>query len=289
MKKFSMEELLPLLQNVHYRGSQVVAECPACGDDHHLYVNEKDGVALIYCFKCQAPQRELWQAIRENNIELFDWKSPKHIVHRPKPITGYPHRKTATEEHGKLIEDISYAYRGPDNSIEYIKTRRKYEDGHKIFFFSYTNEEGREIMRKPENCDTLYNLEILERAKPKRTLYVVEGEKCADKMLSNDFLSTTSNTGAQNTINLSSTDAYYLDKFPNKVVIPDNDEPGMRYAMFWVSKGCKLLNLPDIWPECPPKGDVADYFEQGGDPSKIENYDFDAKLKEVHVDASSGK
>ena len=32
------------------------------------------------------------------------------------------------------------------------------------------------------------------------------------------------------------------------------------------------MELPTIWEGCPPKGDVADYFEAGGNPDAIRNY-----------------
>lgn len=91
------------------------------------------------------------------------------------------------------------------------------------------------------------------------------------------FLATSTNTGAESP-NLSETDKEILGKFSNKIVIPDYDDPGRAYAEFWQQKqGARILPLPEIWPECPVKGDVADYFQADGDPEKIRNYQFPAQ------------
>ncbi|MBR6636573.1 MAG: DUF927 domain-containing protein, partial [Phascolarctobacterium sp.] len=103
--------------------------------------------------------------------------------------------------------------------------------------------------------------------------YIVEGEKCADAMWENGkLLATTANTGAQKQIKLSETDKALLYAFPNRIVIPDNDEKGNDYANAW--EGARILPISEIWADCPPKGDVADYFAAGFSAEAIVNYKF---------------
>ncbi|WP_370834171.1 DUF927 domain-containing protein [Acidaminococcus sp.] len=105
----------------------------------------------------------------------------------------------------------------------------------------------------------------------------LRAEKCADSMTGKGFLATSTNTGAESP-KLSETDKKFLDKFSNKIVIPDNDGPGRDYADYWQREHeARVLSLLDIWPECPEKGDIADYFQAGGDPEAIKNYKFPAE------------
>lgn len=113
-----------------------------------------------------------------------------------------------------------------------------------------------------------YNLDLLEEADAGTCLYIVEGEKCADAMVQHGLLATTGNTGAQKKMKLSQTDQQYLEKFSDIVLIPDNDTRGADYAKAWPVP-VEVLHLTEIWPECPEKGDVADYFARGGDPAKL--------------------
>ncbi|MSS83122.1 DUF927 domain-containing protein [Acidaminococcus fermentans] len=152
----------------------------------------------------------------------------------------------------------------------------KFTDGHKKFSFLYTRPDGTVVYKKPKPCNNLYNLDRLTAAKKTETLYIVEGEKCADSMTAAGFLATSTNTGAESP-NLSGVDRKAVEKFTRKVIIPDNDDPGAVYGKAWEARGAKVLPLPEIWPECPVKGDVADYLEAGGDPEAIKNYKFPAQ------------
>jgi uncharacterized protein (DUF927 family) len=112
----------------------------------------------------------------------------------------------------------------------------------------------------------------MEKATPETTLYIVEGEKCADAMTKAGCLATTSNTGAQKHIKLSDIDRTMLKKFYRKIIIPDNDDKGKDYASAWT--GCETLLLTNVWSECPPKGDIADYLEKGLPIEKIIDFRF---------------
>lgn len=51
------------------------------------------------------------------------------------------------------------------------------------------------------------------------------------------------------------------------------------------------MPLADIWPECPRKGDVADYFEAGGAAEKIAEYEWpeEIKLDDEYIDGLDRK
>ena len=257
MSVLSLEQILGQLNNVQRRGDGYEAACPVCGSDHHLYVHQKGNKVLMYCQRCNAKMPEIL----------------KHLTMPPKDYTPPPKKTYKPKPKKEIIEKITYTYRNPDGTIAYWKKREKYVDGSKSFSFAY-KDNGKSVYKKPPDSINMYNLDKLQQADPKTTLYIVEGEKCANAMAANGFLCTTTCTGAQKNPALTAADLAMLNKFPNKVMLPDNDEKGMEYAEGWANKGARILPMTEIWPECPEKGDVADFFERGGDAEFIRNYKF---------------
>lgn len=284
MHKYTFEEIVSkceVVRNIK-EGEKVEAACPVCGSGHHLYITEaEDGKVLAYCQKCGATLPKVLEALDMNNGE-----SP---VAAKAPA---PAEKKQPKDHGQVIEGYPHIYRDPDGKEAYRKNRVKFKDGSKDFRFNYQDESGNTVWGKPAGCNNLYNLDKLATAAPDTPLYIVEGEKCADSMTAAGFLATTTNTGAKNRIDkyLSDTDRKYLDNFPVKIMIPDNDKPGGEYAQAWKQEHeARVLSLPDIWPECPKKGDIADYFQNGGDPDKIRNYQFPTEEEAAALDLETGQ
>ncbi|MER2139448.1 MAG: DUF927 domain-containing protein, partial [Succiniclasticum sp.] len=246
-KPTTLRDIVPYLQNIRQCGEETVAACPVCeagnSNGHHLYVRESDGTLLAYCQRCSAKLPEILKAL------------------------GVKPEMTKAEKPEK-VEECDYAYKDPDGTTAYYKHRVKYADGSKSFRFWHVGGNGKKIFKKPENCNNLYNLDLLEQADADTCLYIVEGEKCADAMMQHGFLATTCNTGAQKKVKLSQTDLQYLEKFSDIVLIPDNDARGADYAKAWPVP-VDVLHLTEIWRSCPEKGDVADYFARGGDPEKL--------------------
>nr|DAL33535.1 MAG TPA_asm: DNA directed DNA polymerase [Caudoviricetes sp.] len=266
MSVLNYEEFLSKLSNVHKRADSIVAACPVCGDSHHLYVDEKEGKILAYCQKCHASLPKVLNALGINQ------KGSGTTMQQGKAA---PPKPMAKKDHGKLIENYPFIYRDPNGKESYRKIRKKWADGHKAFSFVSTGPDGSVQYRKPDNSNNLYNLDRLAAAKKDTPLYIVEGEKCADAMTKAGFLATSTNTGAQENLKLSDTDKEYLAKFPLKIVLPDNDEAGMKYAKAWERNfGAKVFPWADIWPDMKPKQDIADYLEAGKDPEQIHNYKF---------------
>ncbi len=276
--KLSYEEILSKLSNVHKRGSATVALCPVCGDEDHLYINRDGDKTLAFCHKCHASLPAVLKALDISN-------SGKPVAANP-PAPAEPKKP---KDHGKQVERIVYTYRDPDGREAYCKIREKFEDGHKKFSFLHTAPDGTVKYKKPNPCNNLYNLDRLAAADSNEPLYIVEGEKCADSMTDRGFLATSTNTGAESP-KLSETDKKILGKFSNKIAIPDNDGPGRDYAGYWQREhGARILSLPEIWPECPVKGDIADYLEAGRDPDGIRNYQFPTKEEPAALDLEGGQ
>ncbi len=276
MHEYTFEEIVSkceVVRNIK-EGEKVEAACPVCGSDHHLYITKEDGKVLAYCQKCKNTLPKVLEALDMKPGGGYSLSAAKP------PAPADKSKAPKKENHGPVIEEYPHIYRDPDGKEAYRKNRVKFKDGSKKFRFEYQDKSGNTKPKKPAGCNNLYNLDKLATAAPDTPLYIVEGEKCADAMTVAGFLATTTNTGAQNSINkyLSDTDRKYLDNFPVKIMIPDNDKPGGEYAQAWKQEqGARILPLPDIWPECPEKGDIADYLEAGGDPVAIKNYKFPAE------------
>lgn len=109
--------------------------------------------------------------------------------------------------------------------------------------------------------------ELIEAIAQSKTIFIAEGEKCADAVVA---------LGASATCN-----AMGAGKWPDPltpfftgadtVILPDNDEPGAQHAALVASKilgtakRVRILELPDL----PPKGDVADWIEEWGSLAQL--------------------
>lgn len=105
---------------------------------------------------------------------------------------------------------------------------------------------------------TLYRLPEVIKAD---TVFVVEGEKCADRIRAAGAVATTCSGGA------GKWEPRFAEHLRGKTVyvLPDNDEPGRAHAeqvfnsLFKVASRYRIVNLPGL----KEKGDVFDWFESG--------------------------
>lgn len=98
-------------------------------------------------------------------------------------------------------------------------------------------------------------------ANKNRAIYVVEGEKCADRLIREGKLATTNHGGANNwkpEIN-----KWFKDRLV--VVIPDNDEAGRKHAdrvchnLVGIAAEIRRIDLPGL----KEKGDIVDWLDSG--------------------------
>jgi hypothetical protein len=108
----------------------------------------------------------------------------------------------------------------------------------------------------------LYNLpDVLRSVHSGSTVFLVEGEKDADRLVAEGLTATTTAGGAKgwrSEYAASLTDA-------DVVILPDNDQAGRKYAgaaaasLAGVAKRVRILTLPEL----PEKGDVSDWLDAG--------------------------
>lgn len=109
----------------------------------------------------------------------------------------------------------------------------------------------------------LYNLPaIIEASAEERTIFFVEGELKADRLIALGLAATTIQGGSS---------APWREPYgetlrgADVVILPDNDEPGRKHgvkvatALHGLAKSVRTVALPDL----PVKGDVCDYLDAG--------------------------
>ncbi|NMC31228.1 MAG: hypothetical protein GYA36_02050 [Veillonellaceae bacterium] len=104
--------------------------------------------------------------------------------------------------------------------------------------------------------------ELLQALAQGEPVFIVEGEKDADRLHELNLPATTNSGGAGKWTN------EHSKHFPAGamvIILPDNDEPGRKHAQAVArslhGRGCvvKVMKLPDL----PPKGDVSDWLAAG--------------------------
>jgi hypothetical protein len=114
----------------------------------------------------------------------------------------------------------------------------------------------------------LYKLPELLRAGPNRMVFIVEGEKDADRLRSIGLVATTNAMGAGKWL----PDYNAPLKGRNVTILPDNDDPGRKHAeqvtahLLAVAASVRVIHLPGL----PEKGDVSDWLNAGGNRPRLE-------------------
>jgi putative DNA primase/helicase len=113
----------------------------------------------------------------------------------------------------------------------------------------------------------LYRLPEIIAASQDQAVFIVEGEKDADRLAKENILATTCAMGA------GKWRPEYNDALAGRhiVILPDNDEPGRAHAeqvalaLNGVAASVKVVALPGL----PPKGDVSDWLDSGGTAAEL--------------------
>ncbi len=151
----------------------------------------------------------------------------------------------------------TYDYTDADGTMRYQVVRAP----NKRFYQRRPNGKGGWIKNLRGVQRVLYRLpEITTR--PDEVVYVVEGEKDADRLAGLGLLATTNSGGA------GKWKPEYADIVTGRdiVIIPDNDNQGQRHALRvagsleGIAASVRIVQLPDL----PDKGDVSDWLDAGG-------------------------
>jgi hypothetical protein len=162
---------------------------------------------------------------------------------------------------------------GNETSRQIVSTYDYKDEAQTLLYQSVRYSPKGFMQRKPDGAGgweyklngarrVLYRLSELLTADPDKTVFIVEGEKDADRLATHGLVATTNAGGA----------GKWRDEYSEHlrgrpvVIIPDNDEPGREHAakvaksLQGLAATVRVLELPDL----PPKGDVSDWLDAGG-------------------------
>jgi putative DNA primase/helicase len=190
--------------------------------------------------------------------EIEAIKQAAHALTTKQQKEGY----SLDPKHGGAV----HVYRDEDCFILYARFRLKHANGDKFIRPIKRNDRGAWVMGEPAFTNgkkPLYNLNELH-ARPTETIYLVEGERCADFIMARELLATTSGGSS------SDESADWNPLAGREIIIwPDSDQPGLDYRDRVTSKlhalGCKVQHVDIAKLNLPPKGDAVDWLKSFAD------------------------
>ena len=254
--------------------------CPA-HEDRNPSLSIKageDGRVLVYCHSHNCPAEAIVKAVGLGMADLMPdsasgtWKTSKAAR---KPLPAPQTYKTLDDalaalarqpDHenkrlGKPDQVWDYHDRGGD--IVGVVVRWDPPGGKKEIRQASVIGDGWTLKAMPEPRP-LYRLNHLAKLPEGATVYVLEGEKAVDAAIRCGLVATTSTQGSQSA---GKTDWSPL-RGMNVVILPDNDDPGVKYAETVANLvneaqalSVKLVRLVDHWPNLPAGGDLADVLD----------------------------
>ena len=209
------------------------ALCPA-HDDHHpsLSVREENGRTLLYCHAGCTTEA----VVAALGLTMSDLFPESEKASQRQIVMKYPYK----DEAGELLYEV-------------VKTEPK------GYYQQRPDGNGGWIRDLKGVRRVLYRLPELLAAGPGATVFVVEGEKDADKLAGLGLVATTNSGGA------GKWRKEYSECLQGRsvVVIPDNDEPGRKHArqvadsLWGVAASVRVVELPGV----PEKEDVSDWLK----------------------------
>lgn len=151
-----------------------------------------------------------------------------------------------------------------------VVVRAEDDQGNKAYWQRHRTADGREEKGLGTATRTLYRAAEVRSAPKEAFVWLVEGEKCADALAANNFVSTTTPQGASSWSKTGDRAAELLRE-RHVVIVPDNDKDGQRYAAdarATLERVCASLRVLEL-PELGDGEDVYDWLKKGGDPEDL--------------------
>jgi hypothetical protein len=213
--------------------------CPAHEDkDPSLHVTLKDRKILLHCFAGCSNEavidilraRDLWIDSPSHSKTTPQRTNPQQQTSKKKRPPGIPQKRETIDKKTQEVLDTKFfkdiwTYKDSAGEIVGYVVRFENEKGKDVVPY-FNVKHGQLFSGAPRVQRPLYSLNIIYKESKDLTIWVVEGEKCAEALQWQHRLATTS-LGGTNAARL----ADWSPLAGRKVRIwPDNDEPGQKYA-----------------------------------------------------------
>jgi DNA primase len=231
--------------------------CPRCGGDDRFSIRISD--QIFNCRKCGAKGK--------GAIDLIMFLDNCDFKNACETLTREP--STNNESTGdQLQNEGSWIYRDA-NDQPYLKVvRYRLPDGRKIYPQSHW-DGIKWVKGKPTGPKLPYRLPQLLAGDRTEPVWIVEGEKCADRLARECLTATSASEGAgkwKSELN---------EWFSGRIcyIVPDNDRPGFEHAkqvadsLVGIAAEVKIVKLPDLQME---GDDVFEWLEGGHTADELE-------------------
>lgn len=229
--------------NIQGRGPEYGGPCPFCGGEDRFKVQPQMG--LWWCRQCSP--NEHWS------------DAPAYVMRRD----GVPYpealRRLGLKE--EAPRETAWDYHDEHGAVVYRVVR--YVKGGEKQYAAQHLEGDKWVPGLNGQAPTIYRLpEVLRAARAGETVYITEGEKCADALRRLGLVATTNSGGAGK---WRAAYSEHLRGADDVVIFADNDEPGEKHArQVWESVRAIVPAARIVrFPELPPAGDVADWLAKG--------------------------
>ena len=233
------EQIAKQLGNAKKANGQWVASCPVPGHGKgngdknpslSISIND-DGKPLFHCHG-GCTQEDVFNTIK-------DMRLLPELEERPDPLANI-------KPLPQIKFDQEWEYQDEDRTTVFVKQRMKIGESGKTYRLYKVDPDGRRHPTLGDARIVPYKLpELLDAKTAGRIIYVVEGEKAADALISIGVTATTAHTGAGSWPEAIT--EYFAGA--NVVILPDNDLPGWRYAqkavdaILPIAKNVKVVDL----------------------------------------------
>jgi putative DNA primase/helicase len=219
--------------------------CPLCGRTHYCSV-APDG-RLVICTKVES---------RRPTSDGVGWL---HRITQSSAKQGGQPTNGNGASHAR-VPTTRYAIKDEDGQSVAVHCRRDGPDGKIIWWETPAGAKGLGGLKPTEL--PLYRSEALGGLVAGATVFVTEGEKAADALVSLGLVAVGTVTGAAT---IPCEDALRDLCGYDAVLWPDNDEPGRKHMRRIADVLANLHADPRIltWPDAPDAGDAADFVAAG--------------------------
>ena len=252
-----VEQVLHRVTGVKRSGARWMARCPAHEDGTASLqiARGDDGRALIKCFAgCALPDILGKLGIKTSDLFVQD----THVE-----------------------PDVIFTYRNMDGTIAYQVVRKAPKE-----FKQRRPNGGNQWVWNMEGVKrVLYRLPEVLAAERAQEIYIVEGEKDADRLSLYKLTATTNSGGAGKWSD------EYSDYLRGRavVILPDNDRVGKQHgetvaaSVYPVARSVRVVHLPGL----PTGGDVSDWLDAGHTAAELVSIVDSAPLWEPRTDANT--
>lgn len=260
---------LERLEGVRQTSNGWVARCPCRNDDNNpsLSIGQgSDGRTLVTCHRGMSCNvEEICSAV---GLRVTDLMPPKDFVPARNFATDRPLKHQGqTAPKPKFVE--SYDYVDANGKLLFQKLRYVEESGKKTFRQRKPNGHGGWEYSLGDVPKVLYNLPaVLDASKNGGVVWVVEGEKDANRLIDMGVVATTMPGGAGKWLDI------HTDSLVGAVVeiVADNDEVGKRHATEVLGRLRARGIDAQSWISASGK-DISEHLDGGSQISDLQPFD----------------